>query len=90
LQVDWVSQGKKKPDTGEIMNETAVETLRSIENRLNGLVESSRKLKSGARPTINIPLSPPGQVSSEQSFLRPLLTNVRNKLVCFSWQVFSA
>ena len=65
IQVDWVSLSaadRKKPDTGEMMNETAVGTLRSIEKRLDGLIEPSRRWKSGARPIIEVPLSPAGQV----------------------------
>ena len=57
--VDWVKEDKKrKTDTGEVVNETAVETLKNIENRLNGLIES----KKSSRSTINMPLSVAGQV----------------------------
>lgn len=64
FQVDWVPNGKhKKNDTGEIVNEKAVETLRSIEDRLDGLVEPAFKSKrAAAKPAFAIPLSPPGQV----------------------------
>jgi hypothetical protein len=48
--VDWVPNGKhKKTESGEMVNETAVETLRSIEDRLNGLIESLKKLKLANR-----------------------------------------
>ena len=53
----------KKNDTGEIVNEKAVETLRSIENRLDGLVDPPFKSKTPAtKSSFAVPLSPPGQV----------------------------
>jgi phosphatidylinositol kinase/protein kinase (PI-3 family) len=58
--LDWVAEGKhRKTDTGEVVNKKAVETLKSIENRLNGLVEYKKKI---ARTNINMPLSVAGQV----------------------------
>ena len=70
LQVDWVPNGKhKKTETGELVNEKALDTLRSIENRLDGVVESFKpkdpKTSTPAAPTkkpIEIPLSTTGQV----------------------------
>ena len=70
LQVDWVPNGKhKKTETGELVNEKALDTLRSIENRLDGVVESIKpkdpKTSTPAAPTkkpIEIPLSTTGQV----------------------------
>lgn len=56
--LDWVPDGRhKKTDTGEVVNEKAVETLKSIENKLNGLVETKKKTTN-----INMPLSVAGQV----------------------------
>ena len=47
----------KKNETSEIVNEKAVATLRSIENRLEGLVETA-----ATKSAFAVPLSPPGQV----------------------------
>lgn len=62
--LDWVPDGKhKKNDTGEVINEKAVETLKGIENKLNGLVEARKKFSSNnSKNTINLPLSVAGQV----------------------------
>ena len=48
---------------GEVINEKAVETLKGIENKLNGLVEARKKFSSNnSKNTINLPLSVAGQV----------------------------
>jgi len=70
--VDWVPKGEgdsgkrmkagdKSKETGEIVNETAVVTLKNIDNRLKGLIDDKKhatdNLSSG-----HIPLSVAGQV----------------------------
>ena len=72
--LDWVPDGKhKKNDTGgEVINEKAVETLKSIENKLNGLVEARKKPNS--KNTINLPLS----VAGQGNFLIKEATSVDN------------
>jgi len=42
---DWVKESKtnKRMTTGEMFNEKAIETLKVIENKLNGLVESKNR-----------------------------------------------
>ena len=70
FQVDWVPNGKhKKTETGELVNEKALDTLRSIENRLDGVVESfkpkdpkSTTPAAPAKKPIEVPLSTTGQV----------------------------
>ena len=59
----------KKTDTGELVNEKALDTLRSIENRLDGVIETFKPKESKTTPTpmttkkpIEIPLSTTGQV----------------------------
>ena len=59
----------KKTDTGEIVNEKALDTLRSIENRLDGIVEPFKAREGKPTPasvstkkSIEIPLSTTGQV----------------------------
>ena len=57
----------KKTDTGEIVNEKALDTLRGIENRLDGIIEPFKPKDARAMPTahhktIEIPLSTTGQV----------------------------
>merc|ERR1719510_1759048 len=53
--------GDKSKETGEVVNETAVETLNNISNRLKGLIDEKKK---GGGDTLNfnhIPLSVSGQ-----------------------------
>ena len=73
--LDWMETDRKskKTDTGEVVNEKAVETLKSIENKLKGLVEASRK-KANTKTNINLPLSVAGQVQ----FLIKEATSVDN------------
>ena len=61
---DWVKESKtnKKMPTGEMFNEKAIETLKVIENKLNGLVESKNRNSKTATSSINLPLSVAGQV----------------------------
>lgn len=55
--LDW--KGKtSKIETGEVVNTMAVETLKKIENKLNGLVSSS----GSKAVNLNMPLSVAGQV----------------------------
>ena len=57
--LDWVpTSGKQKKiePRGEVINVKAVETLRRIENKLNGFIESKTKT------SINMSLSVAGQV----------------------------
>ena len=64
---DW-TKGKKKLETGEEGNEKAVEILKNVEDKLNGLVKSKkkeeeeRKRKSKSSSSVNLPLSVEGQV----------------------------
>jgi len=61
---DWVKESKtnKRMTTGEMFNEKAIETLKVIENKLNGLVESKNRNSKTASSSINLPLSVAGQV----------------------------
>ena len=56
--LDWVGKHQKS-DTGEQVNEKAVENLAAIEKRLNGIVENKKK---PTKSSINMPLSVAGQV----------------------------
>ena len=68
--VDWVPKGgeeykkmrggDKSKETGEIVNETAVVTLKNISNRLKGLIEEKKKTSDIS--SHHIPLSVAGQV----------------------------
>ena len=62
--VDWVDpndkKSKKADSAGEMVNEKAAETLKSIENKLNGYVESMRK-KGNSKSGMNLALSVAGQ-----------------------------
>ena len=64
---DWVKDPKNKDprkivfDKSEKVKEKAVETLKAIENKFNGLVESMSSKKKD-KNSINLPLSVPGQV----------------------------
>ena len=68
--VDWLPKsgeehkkikgGDKSKETGEIVNETAVVTLKNISNRLKGLIEEKKKASDIS--SNHIPLSVAGQV----------------------------
>jgi len=69
--VDWLPKAKdgdsskikkagdKSKETGEVVNETGLETLNNIGNRLNGLIDEKKK---GIDSYNHIPLSVGGQV----------------------------
>ena len=62
--VDWVSSKKGSNSHGEVMNEKAVETLKAIQERLNGTVKTKRRTAAGSKTSkINLPLSVSGQVN---------------------------
>ncbi len=64
--VDWVTKVNRvaaaSTDVTEIVNEKAVQTLKAIEKRLDGLVEAKRKAP-GKATFIQMPLSVAGQVN---------------------------
>ena len=60
-EIKRTKAGDKSKETGEVVNETAVETLNNISNRLKGLIDEKKK---GGGDTLNfnhIPLSVSGQ-----------------------------
>ena len=70
--VDWLPKdgggdskrskaGDKSKETGEVVNETAVETLKNISNRLKGLIDEKKK-SMDTMSSSHIPLSVAGQV----------------------------
>lgn len=67
--VDWLPKdggsgtkaGDKSKETGEVVNETAVETLNNINNRLKGLIDEKKKIGDSLNFS-HIPLSVSGQV----------------------------
>lgn len=62
--VDWVATGKQRGSKGEnseVVNEKAVETLKQIQKRLDGLVTA--KKRTGKSSDINMPLSVVGQAN---------------------------
>ena len=56
-----IKAGDKSKETGEIVNETAVVTLKNISNRLKGLIEE-KKQSGDSLSSNHIPLSVAGQV----------------------------
>lgn len=60
--VDWV-KGPSSTKGGETENEKAVETLRNIEKRLDGIVEGKGKGGGNSTTKVMLPLSVVGQVN---------------------------